>query len=518
VGGIVFQYNSSTAGTPGSGQWEANNTALGIATTLYFSGTSATGVSVGDFLAAVIGVSGSAACSLIDLVTGAYFQFTVTVAAGGPPTVATITANQESGTFNNGDLCLITFANNAPGVTGATGPTGAGATGPTGAAGAQGTAGATGPTGASGPGGSIALEVSMTTSQSVTASTFTTAIYNNVVTDTQGGYNASTGIYTPKVAGLYLVRANLACGGVSEGGLSICKNGSITGTQGSSEFSGSVSDSSTSALIQCNGSTDTISVKGFTSGTVFNGTSTATFGVNFTATLLGSGPVGATGPTGAGATGPTGPTGPTGIAGSATNTGATGPTGAAGAQGTTGATGPTGSNGTWTLLGATGLASPATTCGPITWTGTFTKLMIKYFIPGKASSSIPRILIGGSSISTTGATTSASLIEGATVETPTASISGTPVSGLAAGTTQSQGTAWVDGLAGSFKQIFIHGQNGAASVSSAPDVFQAAANFSDLGTNAAIQNVQLTNYATNTTNTVSVSMNTNTRIEVWGLP
>jgi hypothetical protein len=210
VGGIVFNYNTSTAGTPSTGQWEANNTSLALATHLYFSGTSATGVPVGDFLAAVLGASSSAACNLIDLVTGAYFQFTVTLAVGGPPTVATITANQATGTFNNGDPCLITFANNgAQGAQGPTGPQGIqGPTGPTGSAGTNGSNGVTGPTGPAGGGGnigtytgatgtnnaSVTLGVGSWEVDGVIGATFTTTASNAAVMAVKSGISSSSGV------------------------------------------------------------------------------------------------------------------------------------------------------------------------------------------------------------------------------------------------------------------------------------------------------------------------------------
>jgi hypothetical protein len=119
--------------------------------------------------------------------------------------------------------------------------------------------------------------------------------------------------------------------------IAIVKNGAITNAQSMTSaqviFTSSVAGlTSAAALIQCNGSTDTISVQVFSqaaSGTVgaTNAASSTTINAEMVISLL-SGSVGATGPTGG--IGPTGNAGATGTAGSATNTGATGPSGPTG--------------------------------------------------------------------------------------------------------------------------------------------------------------------------------------------
>ena len=263
-----------------------------------------------------IGFSIPARVTGLTLGTAVWFDLSILAVTGGAASVQDINITiNEVGTVG------------ATGNTGPTGPTGN--TGPTGVAGSATNTGATGPTGTVTP-ASLCLEVTrITSAQTVTASTRTRAIWNSVITDTQGGYNSTTGVYTPNVAGLYLFLA--ALGGPSNASdleIGIIKNGvgatsptaTVSGTsilQPSDGVRGAVA-----ALIQMNGTTDTVAVYGQTSSTTFDLNTTVYCG--FRATLLG-GTVGATGPTG-----PTGNTGPTGLAGSATNTGATGPTGPAG--------------------------------------------------------------------------------------------------------------------------------------------------------------------------------------------
>lgn len=179
------------------------------------------------------------------------------------------------------------------------------------------------------------MQVGLTGNQAVSSGVWTTIKWTVTTIDTEGGYSAATGVYTPNVAGLYSVVATAAISSaVGNGyGISIQKNGLLNGPQTMS-FEG-VSDATAvaplagAALIQCNGTTDTIQVQGIATGADTIGPGGTTFKAEMIATLL-SGAIGLTGPTGStGPTGPTGNTGPTGIAGSATNTGSTGPTGPA---------------------------------------------------------------------------------------------------------------------------------------------------------------------------------------------
>jgi Collagen triple helix repeat (20 copies) len=148
-GNFLFNYNTSTAGSPSSGQVEFNNDTFFFATIMYLSFTTATGVACGDFLAPVIGAA-TATITFTDLITNAFVEFTATSASGGVTfSTVNVTYGTANGTFNNGDLCMMSYSSNgAPGSAGSNG-----ATGPTGPAGSNGTNGSNGSNGATGPTG-----------------------------------------------------------------------------------------------------------------------------------------------------------------------------------------------------------------------------------------------------------------------------------------------------------------------------------------------------------------------------
>ena len=153
----------------------------------------------------------------------------------------------------------------------------------------------------------ICLEVNLSATQTGLATGWNTAKFNNVVTDTQGGYNTSNGIYTPKVAGVYLVSVNLVVpiGAVTSIGVAVYKNGTLAGsdsmaTQQAPQSAATFGLTAT-AQIFCNGTTDTISGWGYlgTSGGQF-AASNATAGLSqMIVTPLQSGPQGVAGPAGA---------------------------------------------------------------------------------------------------------------------------------------------------------------------------------------------------------------------------
>ena len=242
-------------------------------------------------------------------------------------------------------------AGTASTVTGPTGYTGvAGAAANTGATGPAGSLGPTGPTGYGSTGSVFWLAMTGTTAMG--ASTVTIP-FNYVQIDTQGAYNTSTLLYTPKIPGYYSFSVAAEIEGTAAPGYayaSIIKNTSAIAlgtlvdlTVGNAPYVLSLC----STIVYMNGTTDYV---------YFTVTSTLA-----TPSLLGNNPpnqvyayghlipgYGFTGPTGFNGTiGGTGPTGPTGIAGAATNTGATGLTGPTGSLGTgpTGATGPQGVQG-----------------------------------------------------------------------------------------------------------------------------------------------------------------------------
>lgn len=97
--------------------------------------------------------------------------------------------------------------------------------------------------------------------------------YDTVTTDTQSGYVVATGLYTPKQAGLYLVTASLGVylSANQWNGMAVCKNKNLADPQSrmqlwanSSGISATVAQAqSMTAVIACNGTTDTISAHGY---------------------------------------------------------------------------------------------------------------------------------------------------------------------------------------------------------------------------------------------------------------
>src|SRR5262249_23637815 len=155
----------------------------------------------------------------------------------------------------------------------------------------------TGPTGSTGPVGSgtIVLEVNLAANQTgATAAAWNTVKYDTIVTNTQTAYSTSTGLFTPKTAGIYLVNATLGAAWASGGaaGVAVIKNGAITTAESQlTRFtSGAVAVSTTlscTAVIFCNGTTDTISAQAFlpTAVTTLLSSTNAGSAVNMVATL-----------------------------------------------------------------------------------------------------------------------------------------------------------------------------------------------------------------------------------------
>lgn len=242
-------------------------------------------------------------------------------------------------------------ATGLPGATGATGLQGATGLGPMGSSGPTGATGSTGPPGSTGASGSgatgatgssvgtpaqIALEVTLANNQVSGTVGWNTVLFDTKTTDVQNAYSTSTGLFTPTVAGLYLISAVVCIGAGVTGntfGLLISKNGvaSSAETQTEIHYGTSATYAATgtvTALIHCNGTTDTISTFVYVNsgaGTIYSSTNAGRW-IGMIATLLQIGPPGATGV--AGAPGAPGATGATGVAGSPGGaTGATGPTG-----------------------------------------------------------------------------------------------------------------------------------------------------------------------------------------------
>ena len=149
----------------------------------------------------------------------------------------------------------------------------------------------------------------------------------------------------------------------------------------------------------------------------------------------------------------------------------------------------------WQFLGS---ATGATvTVGPIIWTGTFTQIEFYYFIAGyNGGTPVGRLLVGGASISTTGATNGSRLREGVGTENTTAvSVPGMPLA-VTLTNIPRNGKGWIDGASGSLKRIRVNGGNGAPSVTTPMTLFEGISAFSDLSTNLPLQRAQLTVYDT----------------------
>jgi collagen type I/II/III/V/XI/XXIV/XXVII alpha len=176
----------------------------------------------------------------------------------------------------------------------------------------------TGPQGVQGPAGpqglpgnvpvpaNIALEVSLNANQTtgVVANTWGTALYDTKITDVQNAYSTSTGLFKPTVAGVYAVTASLGLwlGTNTWVGLAIVKNGLVTNAESQvsklgSGATGAYGSAVVSALIYCNGTTDTISVQGYVNDTSFHAGSglPVPSATNMIAVLQQTGPQGATG-------------------------------------------------------------------------------------------------------------------------------------------------------------------------------------------------------------------------------
>jgi hypothetical protein len=127
----------------------------------------------------------------------------------------------------------------------------------------------------------IVLEVSLAANQTtgITSGGWSQAKFDTKTTDVQSAYSVATGLFTPTVAGLYSVTAALGLWiqtTQSWLGVGIYKNGVGTNPESRTDItsaagvgSGQTLGRSISALIYCNGTTDTISVWGFNASTSF---------------------------------------------------------------------------------------------------------------------------------------------------------------------------------------------------------------------------------------------------------
>lgn len=173
-----------------------------------------------------------------------------------------------------------------------------------------------------------------------------------------------------------------------------------------------------------------------------------------------------------------------------------------------------------------GTANGATvTVGPVSAStccsgGLCRQFLVYVMITGYSGGTpVGRLLTANGTISTTALTNSFSVSEGVTA--PTTGSGATAIPGLPMAVTLSaigrMATVYIDGASGSIKTMHAEGVEGTPSVATAPVLFRGASFFSDLGTNLALANFQLSVYDTLATTAVSSrTFNSGTYLAVWG--
>lgn len=177
----------------------------------------------------------------------------------------------------------------------------------------------------------------------------------------------------------------------------------------------------------------------------------------------------------------------------------------------------------WAFCGTATAA--ATTVGPVSAStccsgGLCQQYMVIYQIRGyNGGTPVGRLLVANGTISTTALTNSFSISEGVTA--PTTGSGGTAIPGLPLAVTLSaigrSGVVFIDGASGQIKSMNVIGNEGTPSVATAPTLFRGASFFSDLGTNLALANFQLSVYDTLAATAVSAqAFTTGTYLMVLG--
>lgn len=173
-----------------------------------------------------------------------------------------------------------------------------------------------------------------------------------------------------------------------------------------------------------------------------------------------------------------------------------------------------------------GTANGATvTVGPVSAStccsgGLCRQFLVYVMITGYSGGTpVGRLLVANGTISTTALTNSFSVSEGVTA--PTTGLGATAVPGFPMAVTLSaigrMATVYIDGASGSIKTMHAEGVEGTPSVATAPVLFRGASFFSDLGSNLALANFQLSVYDTLATTAVSSrTFNSGTYLAVWG--
>lgn len=139
--------------------------------------------------------------------------------------------------------------------------------------GPQGATGAVGPTGPAASATVLSIDLNNgSTNQSISTGVFSQMNFAHVSLDTLGAFNTSTHVYTPTVAGKYLVGVSAYVTGTAAVGYpalaGIRKNGTVVFEGGVFQFTSAVCNeaiSSATGIVSVNGSTDTIDFAIFTS-------------------------------------------------------------------------------------------------------------------------------------------------------------------------------------------------------------------------------------------------------------
>lgn len=157
------------------------------------------------------------------------------------------------------------------------------------------------------------------------------------------------------------------------------------------------------------------------------------------------------------------------------------------------------------------------TVGPLIWLEIFEWILFKYKIGGyNGGTPVGRVLCGAAAPSTTALTNGNTLIEGVTLNITSLSKPGIPLAVTLSNVPRS-GWGTIHGESGALKEIEVFGMSGTPAVGTAPLTLHARSFFSDLGTNLAIKQLQLTVYDTLITTAASAqTFIATTYIEAWG--
>ena len=223
---------------------------------------------------------------------------------------------------------------------------------------------------------------------------------------------------------------------------------------------------------------------------------------------------GATGATGA--SGPTGPAGPQLVSVMQGDQGDEGapvwgtPTVGANMGPTRAQLAPSAKN--WTFLGQ-GTSGATVRTGVVVWTGTYTQLMVEYFIAGYAGTGVGRILCGNTAPSEIATDCCTALIEGVTLTATSVSVTGWPTAVNTAAAAR-YGVMFINNQATFVKRMIGNGQYAGTAPTTVPTMIQHAGMYNNSATS--IQQMSFVSFATITTNVIGAAFNAGTYFNVWG--